>query len=100
MDNIIRVKIPQDALIRSLQEPKHFRIVVCSDGTFTATCKTCAVTIKTAEKNGLVWYVCPECKRSSFQPVANVERHVGFAEQSGGTFECELFFLSQLPKGL
>ena len=39
MADIITVKIPEDALIRSLQSAKHFRIVVLSDGTFTATCK-------------------------------------------------------------
>jgi hypothetical protein len=100
MDKILRVKIPEDALVRSLQEPKDFRIVVHSDGTFTATCKACQVAINTAEKNGLVWYVCPGCKRSSFQPVGNVKRDIGFAEQAGGVFECELFFLRELPKGL
>ncbi len=79
---------------------KDFRIVVHSDGTFTATCKACGVTIKTAEKNGLVWYVCPGCKRSSFQPVGNVKRDIVLAEQRAGAYECELFFLSQLPDGL
>ena len=76
---------------------KDFRIVVHSDGTFTATCKACGVTIKTAEKNGLVWYVCPGCNLPpSFQPVGNVKRDIVLAEQRAGAYECELFFLSQL----
>lgn len=100
MDDFLKVEIPHDALIQQLQQPKDVRIVVRSDGTFSATCKSCQVTIRIAEKDGLVWYFCSQCKRSSFQPVGNVKRDISFAEQCGGTFECELYFFTQLPQGL
>jgi hypothetical protein len=100
MGELFKVTIPEEVLIRQLQQPKDFRIVIRSDGSFEATCKACEVQIKTAAKNGLMWYVCPACKRSSLQPVGNVQRDAGLAELNGETFECELYFLKQLPAGL
>jgi hypothetical protein len=100
MSEIVKVRIRHDELIRQLQLPKDFRIVVHSTGTFVATCKRCDERIKTATRDGLMWYVCPGCKRASFQPVANVERDVEIASHNGGTFECELYFFRELPPGL
>ena len=55
MGEILTFSIPEQALIRSLQEPKDFRITIRSDGTFTATCKACDAVLKTAEQGGLIW---------------------------------------------
>ena|SRR5579859_4813814 len=96
----VRVQVPFDSLMLKLREPKDLRLVISSDGGYTAFCKECVAYAKTAEKDGLIWYICPKCKRVSFNPVGNLERDVGLARQQGGTFEYEIFYLRDLPPGL
>jgi hypothetical protein len=97
---IVRVQVPLDRLMQKMQEPKDLRLVISSDGSFTAHCKKCAVTVKTAEKDGLIWYVCLKCNRVSFNPVGNMERDIELAQRHGGTFEYEIFYFRDLPPGL
>ncbi len=92
-------RVPLDALIRKLKEPKDVRVSVSSAGLLLAVCKACGGQIQPADKDGLLWLVCPKCKGVSFIPIANVRRDIGLARQEGGVFEYEVYYLRELPPG-
>jgi hypothetical protein len=93
-------KIPEEELVRHLKEPKDVRVLVFSAGAVTAVCKACAEQIQPAEKDGLLWLVCPRCRGVTFVPLTNLPRDVELARREGGVFEYEVFFVHGLPPGL
>lgn len=97
--NLVRVTTPMADLIQKMQQPRDVLIVASSDGTFTATCKSCNVAVNTAEQEDLIWYVCPVCRRSSFAPLANLRRDAEMAKMNGGSIWLEIFYFRELPEG-
>jgi hypothetical protein len=95
-----RIQVPAEHLKRLLKEPKDVRVLVFSTGAVAAVCKACAEQIQPADKDGLLWLVCPRCQGVSFVPLANLPRDVNWAEQAGGLFEYEVFFVRDLPPQL
>ena len=96
----VSMRVPLDVLIKKLQEPKDVRVIAFAGGQVVAVCKSCNVQIPPADKDGLLWYVCPQCKGVSFTPLANLPRDFALAQQNGGVFEYEVFYLQDLPPQL
>ena len=96
----VRIRVPMDRLLQKMQEPKELRLVISGDGNVTAFCKACAVFVKTAETEELIPYKCPNCKQVSFNAKGNRSRDIGLAQENGGTFEYEIFYLRDLPPAL
>ncbi len=95
----VTAQVPLDVLIQKLKEPKDVRVLVFSAGAVAAVCKSCNVQIQPADKEGLLWFVCPGCRRATFIVLANLPRDLRLAEQNGGVFEYEVFYPQELPPG-
>ena len=96
----VRTQVPKEELIRRLQAPKDVHVMVSSKRFVMAVCKACKEQIQPADKDGLLWLVCPRCKGVSFIPLANLPRDVHFAEENGGVFEYEVYYVKDLPPQL
>ncbi len=96
----VSTQVPLDLLVSKLKEPKDVRVAVFSAGMVAAVCKACQEQIQPADKDGLLWLVCPKCKKVSFLVLANLPRDFKLAERDGGVFEYEVFYQQDLPPGL
>ncbi len=90
-------EVPLDVLIQRMKEPKDLRVRVTSGGEVEAECKRCEVKVWPTEMDGVLWFVCAGCQRSSFLAAANLERDAAIAARSGGVFEYELFYPREQP---
>ncbi|WP_445357963.1 hypothetical protein [Microbulbifer sp. ANSA005] len=97
---VITKSVPLEALIEKMKEQKDIIVTICSDGVVAAECKDCKCSINVSSKDGLIWYMCGSCKRSSFNPEENLTRDIKLANQFGGKFEYEIFYFKELPPGL
>jgi len=95
-----RIQVPIEKLVQQMKEPKDVRLSVSSAGAVEAVCKACAEQIPPAAKDGLSWLVCARCQGKSFVTLANLPRDMRLADEAGGLFEYELFFVRNLPPQL
>jgi predicted RNA-binding Zn-ribbon protein involved in translation (DUF1610 family) len=95
---LLTVSVKEEEDIRQSKIPKDVSVTVVSrgsEGRISARCKTCSVPMVTVERNPLLWFKCPQCGRMTFAVLANLRRHLGYAERHGGTFEFDLCFLDE-----
>ena len=101
---LVSMQVNLKNLIEKMQEPKDVQIAVRSDGTLTASCKACSVHLLGAKNLvndlELVWFECEKCGRVSFSPMQNLHRDVQIANEMGGLFEYEIYFMRDLPPQL
>ena len=96
---VVRAQLSETAYREMLKGERDFRIKVTPSGDLTARCKSCDRAMRIADREGVVWFKCEECRRVSFDMAANVQREARTAKLDGKDLEYELFFMQQLPPG-
>jgi hypothetical protein len=69
-----------------------------SEGHNSAKCRNCSVSMITAEKDSLLWFMCPRCGGVSFSVMPNLIGALRYAERQGGTFEFDIYFLNEASR--
>jgi hypothetical protein len=92
--------VSTEKLVQQLKAPKDVRVVISSAGAVEAACKACAEPLQPAIKDGLLWLVCARCRGTTFLALANLPRDMRLAEEAGGLFDYEVFFVRDLPPQL
>lgn len=94
---LIRLSVSEEVIREKMKGVRDFKIKFDLDGTISAYCKSCDCLILTKEGKGLLWFMCPKCRRVSFCPNGNIKRDVHFSIQDGKPLEYELYYMKDLP---
>jgi len=100
------VRVNLDELVEKMQTPKPdgLSVIMRENGTFTAICKRCQMRLQVGETNyegmPLVWHRCTKCERVSFSVEENLKRDARIAQDMGGIFLYEVYFMKDLPPQL
>ena len=92
------VPVVEADYVRHLKIPKDVCVAVTprgSEGHISAKCRNCSVSMITAEKDSLLWFMCPRCGGASFSVMPNLIGALRYAERQGGTFEFDIYFLNE-----
>jgi hypothetical protein len=98
--DLVVVQLPEARIRRILQGKRDFIVQITAQGEVTASCKTCSNRMSLSRKDEFLWFYCHQCRRISFDPIANVQRDTGLAIKDGRTLKHEMYFTTKLPPTL